>query len=324
MMRFPVTLVRSRPTARWLLVPVLLWAVSLPLPANVFGDGDPLNGPEDDRSALERDSDSSGLNAGWPMSGGTLFCDGEIRGSAMLIEPAGVPANVGGVFIATAAHVLYDLETQSLWEQCDFHFMGLGALAGYRTLLDQRWVRSGRFMPGADRHSATFGEHDWAFAWLPAAWPYAVERRLSPARLPLLPAAELAGQGAEELRFELVAWNRKDRRMSISRPCQVVDSGPADIGGGQWAGQLLDNCDSGSGASGGGLLAVLDKRRYLIGVRSGSHWDPAHYPDGPPAGARWDVTSNTNFARAMDVRLMRELEALVADVVRYSAAGSRQ
>jgi hypothetical protein len=296
---------------------LLLWALSAPLSANVFGDGNPHNGTEDDRTALERASDSSGLNPGWPMSAGTLFCDGKTRGSATLVQPATAPEGLGGLFIATAAHVLFDLEEGGLWNACSFHFMGLGAVAGYRAPLDLRWVRRGRFVPAAERSGPRFGQQDWAFAWLPEAWPYAAASGLAPARLPVMAAAELAGQAGATLSFELVAWNPQAGNMSISRPCQAVASIPEDIGGGHWPGQLLDDCDSGSGASGGGLVAVLGDVRYLVGVRSGSHWDPAQYPEGPPAGARWDVASNTNFARAMDPELGQELAALVADVMRY-------
>lgn len=70
------------------------------------------------------------------------------------------------------------------------------------------------------------------------------------------------------------------------------------------------------GASGGGIVAVLNQQQYLVGIRSGSHWSeqvyPAsEYPSGPPDGSVWDRNKNTNFGRAIDAHLLAELASFI-------------
>ena len=107
--------------------------------------------------------------------------------------------------------------------------------------------------------------------------------------------------------------------MSISASCRVTESGSGDLGGGGWKGQLLDDCDSEGGASGGGLVATQGDQHFLVGIRSGSHWDAQRYPGneypaGPPDGDAWDVFLNTNFGRAIDEELVEVLRSLVIDL----------
>ena len=110
----------------------------------------------------------------------------------------------------------------------------------------------------------------------------------------------------------------------ISENCQVAESTSGDLGGGTWAGQLLDDCDSEDGASGGGLVASTRSGHYLVGIRSGAHWDPevfppGEYPLGPPAGATWDILRNTNFSRAIDLPIIEALRAMVQDLGKDTA-----
>lgn len=92
-----------------------------------------------------------------------------------------------------------------------------------------------------------------------------------------------------------------------------MESARGDLGGGAWKGQLLDNCDSADGASGGGIVAVIDGQQYLVGIRNGSHWSEdvfprKGFPDGPPDGSVWSRHANTNFARSIDSELIFELK----------------
>ena len=89
-------------------------------------------------------------------------------------------------------------------------------------------------------------------------------------------------------------------------------------------GQLLDDCDSTGGSSGGGIVAVSQGQQLLIGIRNGSHWSeqayPAElYPTGPPDGANWDQSANTNFARALDESLLNELQIFVHGLISSDA-----
>lgn len=290
-------------------------------PANavVFGDGDSANGPEDDRMELAKASRWSGAGqpSSWPQSAGTIYCAGQVRGSALVLEPAAPQATdqaanpdgsgEGVAFILTAAHVLLDPATGSPFAACEFHFMGLGAIPGYQVSLDPEWIRSGDFDASAPRASAAFGRHDWAFIYLPRGRTAGAR----PGRWPLRDAAEFLGR--PDVRFHLVAWARETGRIAVSGPCRVVMSGQADIGRGGWRGHLLDDCDSTEGASGGGLLASTAEGTYLIGIRLGSHHDPVRYPSGPPPGEAWSVKINSNFARAVDPELIAAFRGLVRD-----------
>ncbi len=100
--------------------------------------------------------------------------------------------------------------------------------------------------------------------------------------------------------------------MSVASGCRVMVSGPGDIGGGAWAGQLLDDCDSGDGASGGGLVMIASGRPALLAIRGGAHWSremwpPSRFPAGPPDGARWSPERYSNYARAIDDDLLDRL-----------------
>jgi hypothetical protein len=109
-----------------------------------------------------------------------------------------------------------------------------------------------------------------------------------------------------------VAWDRSRGEVSVITGCQGVVSGTGDIGGGAWPGQLLDDCDSDPGASGGGLILQDGMHSRLLAIRGGSHWDPAvwplaEFPDGPPAGSTWDPSRFTNYARTLDQHLLVSL-----------------
>jgi len=290
-----------------------LAVIGAPAGGNVFGDGDPGNGTEDDRRALNLEPASDDFPLGPPLAAGTVFCDGALRGTAILVDVSALVKDAPGRYLATAAHVLLDLDTGLAFGSCEFHYRNLGQLPGYQAALLPRWTRSGPFDPAGDRDSAGLGEHDWAFAYLPDPgrprdWP----RGLPPRELVSLePAA-----GAPH--YHLLAFDAGRRALSITAVCQAVASVEGDLGGGAWRGQYLDDCDSGAGASGGGLIAVVGNSTSLVGIRTGSHWSaeefPAwQFPGGPPDGEPWSVSGNTNFCRAIDAGLIEALRALATD-----------
>ncbi len=200
-----------------------------------------------------------------------------------------------------------------LFRRCQFHFMGWRDDAGYRARIDLKDARMGDFEPGQLTAKAVFGEGDWAFLLLRKAWKhYRPEQSLQLREFGFSQGESFQQYGGE---FGLVAFDSAAAVITASNNCTVIVSGRDDLGGGVWKGQLLDDCDSADGASGGGIIAVVNHQQYLIGIRSGSHWSelayPADgYPAGPPEGSAWDPRLNTNFGRAVDMQLLRVLDRL--------------
>jgi hypothetical protein len=219
-----------------------------------------------------------------------------------------------GVVLASAAHVLYDLEQNRRFKDCEFHFLALSELASYRAKIDLEHVSLGGFDPTMTTTGVDFGQGDWAFLYVSKAWKrYRPEESLALREFSYAQMEAFQQAGGE---IRLIAFDSSTRLISESRHCTLIESGNDDLGGGAWKGQLLDDCDSVGGASGGGIIAVIGDQRYLIGIRSGSHWSEQafpvdEYPSGPPDGSVWDRRTNTNFGRAIDARLIRELNAFV-------------
>ncbi len=286
-------------------------------PVNIFGDGNPENGVEDDRLDISSPAwNEDGLSA-WNTAAGTVHCDGRNRGSAVVVDTSEFGRLREGVVIATSAHVLFDLESRALFGECSFHYMALDHLPGYRASIDLGRSRRGAFDPADPRTGPMFGRGDWAFLYVPGPVPGAAAH----ARLRPRAWSSLRGDVDAGASFRFIAFSPARRVIVISSPCRVAESRAEDLGGGSWAGQLLDDCDSEDGASGGGLVASLGGRHYLVGIRSGAHWDggvfpPRRYPDGPPAGAVWDRSRNTNFSRAIDGELIEGLRSLVREIAR--------
>lgn len=277
--------------------------------ANIFGDGNPDNGIEDNRQRLLGGRDSaSGLND-QQMNAGTIKCDGKVRGTAMVVDTRDTAPGLMGVVIASAAHVVYDLDKNTLFDRCDFHFLALDQLDAYRAKIDLKTIRKGQYDPAAPTDGPEFGEGDWAFLYIPEPWKsFRPENTLKLADFAVL-KSELFLQSGGEIR--LIAYDSDARVISFSNECSVIESGINDLGGGKWTGQLLDDCDSADGASGGGIIAVIDQQHHLVGIRGGAHWSEQYYPkasfpSGPPDGSRWDLNANTNFGRAIDAKIMRQ------------------
>lgn len=298
----------------------LICCLSMPAAlAGVFGDGNPDNGVEDDRRGIS-EGHVDPVGDAWFRSGGTVFCDGAVRGSATLLALDDPQRGAGGQVIATAAHVFYDLEQGQPWNACEFRYLGLGELPGYRVSLHADRILKGGFDPAADISALASGAGDWAFAWLGGTW----SPPLGDAGLALRDPAR-SPQAADGV-LGLLAWNSSTGEMSVSLSCQAVASEATDLGGGAWAGQWLDDCDSTDGASGGGLVLSRAGRHELVAIRGGQHWDPdawppGAYPDGPPFGERWDPQRFTNYARVLDREVLDALDRWLRGLSEQGASG---
>ena len=284
---------------------------------NVFGDGNPENGVEDGREqVLGGWKKGLGL-ADQRMNAGTVKCDGKNRGTAMVVDTREFTDGLQGVVLASAAHVFYDLEENRLFKRCEFHFLALGELSGYRAKIDLNNVRMGNYDPAMTTAAVDFGEGDWAFVYVPRPW-----RNFSRGEATgLLDFSSIQLESFQQSGGELslIAFDSSEGVISISRNCTVIESAHDDLGGGSWKGQLLDDCDSTDGASGGGIVAVIRGQQYLVGIRNGSHWSEeefpgSEYPHGPPDGSLWNRHSNTNFARGIDVYLINQLKKFIKDI----------
>ncbi len=289
------------------------------VPANIFGDGNPINGIEDSREQFKGGRGRGTGLADQRPTAGTIKCDGKIRGTAMVVDTREFAPGCEGVVLASAAHVIYDLKKNRRFKRCEFHFLALSELRRYRAKIDMKNVRMGGFDPLKETGGLEFGEGDWVFLYIPRPWKnFNPDEALILRDFSYLQMESYQQSGGE---VRLIAYDSTAGVMSVSRNCTIIESGRDDLGGGAWKGQLLDDCDSGGGASGGGLVAVMNEQQYLIGIRSGSHWSeqvfPAsEYPLGPPDGSVWDRRSNTNFGRAIDAHLLGELNAFVSDINR--------
>ncbi len=285
---------------------------------NIFGDGNPENGIEDNREQVlggwKKDLDL----VDQPMNAGTVNCDGKNRGTAMVVDTHEfADGDLKGVVLASAAHVFYDLEKNRRFKRCEFHFLALGELSGYRAKIDLNSVRMGDYDPTTAVEAVDFGEGDWAFVYVPRPWRNFSSAEATGLRdFSTLQLESFQQSGGE---FSLIAFDSSEGVISASRNCTVVESGHDDLGGGGWKGQLLDDCDSADGASGGGIMAVINGQQYLVGIRNGSHWSEEEfpgneYPHGPPDGSVWSRHSNTNFARSIDSYLIEQLKKFIHSI----------
>ena len=280
------------------------------IPVNVFGDGNPHNGLEDNREPVATQRQDTGGRPGQNMVAGTINCDRKIRGTAMVVDTRKIMPGLNGVVLITAAHVLYKLEKGRLFRRCKFIFMGRENVSGYRSKINLNKIKTGGFDPGRGTQALEFGEGDWAFIYLRKPWKrFNRDQSVQLKKFSFAHAESFQQLGGE---FRLVAFDSKAEAISQSRNCTVIESRRDDLGGGHWSGQLLDDCDSADGASGGGIIAILNHQQLLIGIRSGSHWSEEIFPEesfpsGPPDGSIWNRRSNTNFGRAIDDGLLNEL-----------------
>jgi hypothetical protein len=286
---------------------------------NIFGDGNPANGIEDSRIDMSAPGWNVESRRPWNMGAGTVHCDGQNRGSAMIVDTREFGRLSTGLIIATSAHVLYDLERQRRFSACRFHYMALDHLPGYQAAISLKQSLLGGFDPSDPRNTAAFGKEDWAFLYVAESLPGLP----ATGRLRLKAYQQTLQADSKPFTYQFIAYSPSVNSITISTACRVLESEHGDLGGGEWAGQLLDDCDSEGGASGGALVASAGGDHYLVGIRSGSHWDKERYPQqkypgGPPDGAAWDIFKNTNFSRAIDDELIAALRALIHEIDRES------
>ncbi len=272
--------------------------------AGVFGDGDPSNGDEDDRRTLSEGAAMAGLSD-WYRSGGTIFCDGAVRGSATLVDLSGFTPRREGAVIATSAHVLVDLDTGRAWSHCEYRHQGLGELPGYRATLQDRFTLKGSFDLARKPGEPENVHGDWAFVWLGQDWPMPVGARG-------LVMADVRRTADGNGLLGALAWDPGRSQLTLAAGCRAVLSRAEDLSGDAGGRQLLDDCDSGTGSSGGALILAHQGDPRLVGIRGGQHWDVERwplerFPDGPPTGQPWDPAVHTNYARAVDRELLMTL-----------------
>ena len=284
------------------------------VPANIFGDGNPGNGIEDSREPIAALPGEDAHNTLELMNAGTVTCDGKFRGTAMVADIRELTSDVEGVVLVSAAHVIYDLDKKRRFRRCRFHFMGWETSTGYSSKIDLKRIRMGNFDPRQMTSGLAFGKGDWVFLYIPKPWRnYQSDQSIQLRNFMFSNTESFQQSGGE---FRLVAFDTVDGLIKQSRNCTVLESGSDDIGGGAWKGQLLDDCDSTDGASGGGILALLDNQHFLIGIRNGSHWSERafpvdRFPLGPADGSRWNRHSNTNFGRAIDANILHEFDEFI-------------
>jgi len=295
------------------LTAITVYAGGLQLIAvNIFGDGDPANGIEDSRQQILGGRRNGESLADQRMNAGTIVCDGKIRGTAMVVDTREYAPGLEGVVLASAAHVIYDLDKGKPFKRCKFQLMAFGELRRYQAKIDLKYIKMGGYDPLEATNGSGFGEGDWVFLYVPRPWQgFDPDESLQATEFAFADLQSFRQAGGE---FRLIAFNADTSVMSVSRYCNVIESKNGDLGGGAWPGQLLDDCDSANGSSGGGIVAVLSGKHYLVGIRNGSHWSEQvfpskEYPLGPPDGANWDRLSNTNFARAFDADLLGALKS---------------
>ena len=140
------------------------------VPVNIFGDGNPINGVEDSREPVTGGEEHGRGLAGEKMNAGTITCDGKFRGTAMVVDTREIAADLEGVVLVSAAHVLYNLKRDRLFRRCKFHFMGWDKVAGFQSKIDLKKVRMGNFDPRQSTGTVEFGESDWVFLYLSKPW----------------------------------------------------------------------------------------------------------------------------------------------------------
>ncbi|KAA9131912.1 hypothetical protein F3N42_06980 [Marinihelvus fidelis] len=246
-----------------------------------------------------------------PLAGGTIYCDGARRGSAVMVDGPEGSSQLAGVFIVSAAHVFYDLHSGQRYQDCYFDYRGLEHLPGYRATLSTQWLQLGDFDPREDPSQARNGHGDWAVAYLPE--PPRAAKRHQPIQL----AGPDEWPVSRSQEFYLLAWDPDSQRVVTSGPCEGLPSTPADIGGGLWPGQWLDNCGDGRpGSSGGGLLWKDGEYLSLLAIRTGAHWRLGEPGAAANSQANWDPAWSANTSRGVDGEVLQAMLQLAASAVR--------
>ena len=267
----------------------------------IFGDGNPHNGIEDQRSV----SALALLDAT-----GTIYCNGGLRGTAAHVIVPGADVKTLAI-IVTAAHVLVDSTTGDAFDQCHYRPKNqrFDEVAFKRTSAHQ-------FDPQTD-NKIEQAETDIAFVELvkPLRQP-ALRLAIAPPNNPVMGEQSLL----------LIGYNSDLDKITSSADCELFTSA-------QFASDalLLHNCDATRGASGGPIISVYPggeshfspSTAEIIAVHGGTFFlnsrDGSPDSTTAPEGAVVDPERWINQARKIDPSLLQQLQHFTA----YPAKDSR-
>lgn len=253
---------------------LILFFLSAPNQAAIFGDGNPDNGIEDQRQKAPENL-LSAL--------GTIFCDGGLRGTATHITTL---SNHGPSIILTAAHVLFDKNTGRPFKTCRYRPQNRRlSSVGFAAVADHQYSP---FSKDKIRQSET----DIVFV--------ALQKSTYQPSLKLAPATNISGTG-----LQLLGYNEERQKIQLSSNCESYHSKMfvSEL-------LLLHNCDALSGASGGPIVRVIDSENNsaVVAVHGGTLYSA----DSAPAGAKANPEKWINQARKVDSALLNRLEQFLA------------
>ena len=245
----------------------------------IFGDGNQINGPEDDRTSAPQH-----LLGGV----GTVFCDGALRGTATQIQIDTVSFKHAPTIIVTAAHVLFDANSEKPFTDCRYLPQNKRLKA-----IPFGEISTHSYQP-VDGNKLRQSETDIVFV--------ALQHRLYDTGFKLSPSAT-----SDELL--LLGYNDSTENIDLSRSCRQYQSQTFNN-----VGLLLHDCDSTAGASGGPVLAVTrsanrDKTNYhVIAVHGGTLTSI----DQAAPGSRAHAEQWINQARKIDHIMLGRLKTFLA------------
>jgi V8-like Glu-specific endopeptidase len=245
----------------------------------IFGDGNQVNGPEDDRTSAPKHL----------LSGvGTVFCDGALRGTAAQIQIDAMSFKHAPTILVTAAHVLFDANSGKPFADCRYRPQN----KRLRSVPFDK-ISTHSYQP-VDGDKLRQSETDIVFV--------ALQHRLYGTGFKLSLSAP-----TEELL--LLGYNDSTENIDLSRSCRQYQSQTFNN-----VGLLLHDCDSTAGASGGPMLAVTrsanrDKTNYhVIAVHGGTLTSI----DQAAPGARAHAEQWINQARKIDRIMLGRLKTFLA------------
>jgi V8-like Glu-specific endopeptidase len=245
----------------------------------IFGDGNQINGPEDDRTAAPKH-----LLGGV----GTVFCDGALRGTAAQIQIDAMSFKHAPTIIVTAAHVLFDANSGKPFADCRYRPQN----KRLRSVPFDK-ISTHSYQP-VDGDKLRQSETDIVFV--------ALQHRVYDTGFKLSSSAT-----TDELL--LLGYNDSTDNIDLSGSCRQYQSQKFNH-----VGLLLHDCDSTAGASGGPLLAaahgdIRNKKKYqVIAVHGGTL---ASIDQAAP-GARAHAEQWINQARKIDSIILGRLKRFLA------------
>jgi len=281
---------------------LLVALLAVPSQAAVFGDGNPRNGPEDDRIPVP--AENPHLKA--LQATGTIECDGVVRGSGTVLDTSDFADPQGWTIIVTVAHIFFETGTHRRRGSCIFiPYLG----RDYRRQIDLNYAVMGDYVPWSNPKTDDF-INDWAVLALPAQ----LERFGGALKPVIAPEGKALAQARDGL--AVVGYDRTERKQAVSLNCRIVPL-PPQLGAQARTKLYFTDCDTEPGASGGAVSYEKDGQFYLIGTYSGHYWrstaaDKAAHPNGPPEGSRFNPRTNANLFRVFDQQMVNAVRELVA------------